>query len=409
MNFFVGEHYSLGLDFTKSSSVRENLPIISTASELAAFLCISPNQLRWLCFHKRLTTVDHYYRFILTSNSGKKRLIATPKPLMKRCQTRLNEHLLSAASVHEKACAYVSGKSIKDAALPHCNKDIVLRFDIANFFHNVSFSHVKAIFRNLGYNEGVATLLSLLCTTPHVRKRHWDLQDYYFCSIERHLPQGAPTSPTLSNCAMKTTDSILAKIAAKAGGEYTRYADDIFISLPDKSKVGYCISGVRHALDLSGFKLNHRKFRVMSRSRRQLVVGLTVNNRANITRSYRRRFRAFLHQCEKYCVYNYAAEYIRGVLSHVHSVNPYHENKYKQDFPWIEHLPKTSWGCLPKYEPKSIGVAADGGIVAWSTVHKRVVSLESGAPHSKPRTIVRDPQLRKAILRKYQRQVELLA
>jgi hypothetical protein len=185
----------------------------------------------------------------------------------------------------------------------------VLRFDLCDFFPSTRAERVRQYFRRIGWNRPAAKLLARLCTH------------------EGGLPQGAPTSPRLSNLVNYRLDARLAGMAAKLGGVYTRYADDITISFPDEGPAGgrsmehvgrdihtgrrapsaklernadtirYVTSFVRKVVEEEGYRLHRRKkLSVRRRHHRQVVTGLVVNDGVNLPRSTRRWLRAVAHR-----------------------------------------------------------------------------------------------------------------
>ena len=284
---------------------KQRLPEISKALELAAAIGIDSSELSWLCYHRGAALVDHYTRFAIPKRSGKTRIISSPKPRLRVAQSWVNAEILDKIDVHRAAFAFRPKRSIADNAYMHCKKAIVIRMDLQDFFPSVTFPRIRGIFRSFGYNDGVATMLALLCSEAPRMPLKMDVpgaagRTRYVALGERQLPQGACTSPALSNIVCRRLDKRLAGFAKKHGWTYTRYADDlVFSHADDKVDVGRLLGSVGHIIRDEDFRLNDDKTRVMRAHQRQTVTGLLVQDQPRVTRRDMRRFRAFLHQLQR--------------------------------------------------------------------------------------------------------------
>ena len=146
----------------------------------------------------------------------------------------------------------------------------------------------------------MATVLALICTEPDVDEIELDGQRLYAKRGPRRLPQGAPTSPAMTNLICLRLDQRLSGLAAKLGFTYTRYADDMTFSASGEpaKKAGALLKFVGEIVTAEGFTVHPDKTRVMRCHRRQEVTGLTVNERIAVPRDTLRRFRALLHRIE---------------------------------------------------------------------------------------------------------------
>jgi RNA-directed DNA polymerase len=121
----------------------------------------------------------------------------------------------------------------------------------------------------------------------------------------RCLPQGAPTSPALTNTLCLRLDRRIAGLAKRLGYRYTRYADDLTFSLPadhqGPPKVGALLGLVRRVVEAEGFRLHPEKTRVHRRGGRQQVTGLVVNGAGapRVPRQLRRQLRAAAHNLRR--------------------------------------------------------------------------------------------------------------
>ena len=142
-----------------------------------------------------------------------------------------------------------------------------------------------------------ATLLALICTeSPRVAVKHDD-RTYWVAAGDRALPQGACTSPTLSNLVSRKLDRRLSGASKKLGFTYTRYADDLTFSSDAAAakQLALLFARVRHIVKEEGFVVNEAKGRVQRKARRQSVTGVVVNDKPGVPREEVRRLRAILH------------------------------------------------------------------------------------------------------------------
>lgn len=177
-------------------------------------------------------------------------------------------------------------------------QDVVINVDLKNFFPTVSYARVKGLLAKLGYSEAIATVLALLCTEPDTQALQVDGKTYHVGNGARHLPQGAPTSPALSNLLAYRLDRRLSGMAQAFGYTYTRYADDLTFSAsgPAASRANQLIWAVEQIVQGEGFVVHPDKISVMRKGQQQRVTGIVVNQKASIDRGTLRRFRALLHQ-----------------------------------------------------------------------------------------------------------------
>ena len=222
-----------------------------------------------------------YRRFTIPKRSGGKRRISAPDAELKGLQRRILRRLLARLKAHPAATGFERGKSIVTNARAHQRQAVVLRFDLKDFFPSTGAKRIKRYFRRIGWNRRATRLL------------------LKFCTYEDGLPQGAPTSPRLSNLVNYRVDARLAGMAAKLGAVYTRYADDITISFADddSDRIHYVQRFVRRVIEAEGYQIHRRKkLSIRRRHHRQVVTGLVVNDRVNLPRATRRWLRAVEHR-----------------------------------------------------------------------------------------------------------------
>jgi retron-type reverse transcriptase len=342
----LGREVSAGLRFTdgdrqKLSSL--GLPILELPSDLAESIGISTGELAWLCYHRAAAGADHYWRFTIPKRSGGTRTISSPKPKLRRAQRWVLEHIINLLAVHDAATAFRQGASIAHNASHHVGKAVVIRIDLKDFFPSITFRRVKGLYQSFGYNEGVSTLLSLLTTESPRSVLTLDGKQNYVALGARQLPQGACTSPAISNLIARKIDKRAAGLASSRGFQYSRYADDlVFSHESETAPVGFLLDRVKRIVTEEGFTLNPGKTAVMRPSQRQAVTGVVVNTRAGVSRKDIRRFRAFLHQCTELGLEEMsrrldkdAANYARGYLAFVHMVNPEQAKRLVATAPWL--------------------------------------------------------------------------
>jgi hypothetical protein len=290
-----------------------NIHAFTTTIQLAEWLDCSPTQLDWLCgrYRSAENPATGFPRYALEWRRKRSgwRLLEKPMPKLKQVQRRLLHDFLQHLPPHEAVHSYRPGHSVADFVRPHAGKRIVMRLDLCNFFPSIRAARVHALFTMLGYPRPVARTLTGLCTSvpdldvlyhPAVKDlsadERWQIWQTY-CSA--HLPQGAPTSPMLSNLCAYRLDLRLAALARKLNADYTRYADDLAFSGGielERERRRFHVAVCRIVLE-EGFAMNTRKTRVMRLGTRQQLAGLVINAHPNIARREYERLKAILHNC----------------------------------------------------------------------------------------------------------------
>jgi RNA-directed DNA polymerase len=300
---YLGAGVSGGLDRATSDADRlrdTKLPIAHTALELAAAIGVSLAELRFLAFAREVSTTTHYRRFTIPKRSGGERTISAPMVRLKAVQHWILEHVLEPIALAEPAHGFVPGRSMVSNAVVHVGAAVVINVDLKDFFPTVTYRRVKGLFAKLGYSEQVATVLGLVCSEPDIVESTLDGITYYVARGPRRLPQGAPTSPAITNVLCRRLDNRIAGYARARGLTYTRYADDLTLSSKDPAiDVGAVLGFIRKVVAAEGFAVHPDKVRVVRRGRRQEVTGIVVNEKPGVVRAELRRFRALLFQIEK--------------------------------------------------------------------------------------------------------------
>ena len=345
---FLGYDVSAGLDYEGGNEElleEKGLPLLGDAADIATALEVEQGEVSWLAYHRVGSRIDHYSRFTIPKRTGGERVISSPKPRLRHAQEWLLEHVLARLEPHPAAKAFRPGASIVDNARAHSGRGIVIRFDVKDFFPSITLKRVKGLYKSLGYNEGIATILALLCTDAPRAPVVFDGERRYVALGSRQLPQGACTSPAISNLIATNLDKRLTGLAKKLGQEwvYTRYADDMFFSHPDAGvPVGGLLRTVEEIVKDEGFFVHEEKTAVMRQPHRQYVTGLVVNETPRVPRRELRRFRALLHQCETQGfeavterVGRNALSHARGYLSFVRMVTPGAAESFINRYPWL--------------------------------------------------------------------------
>jgi RNA-directed DNA polymerase len=285
---------------------RWQVPRWTTSAECAQALDLTEGELDWFAdsggWNRRAArSLRHYrYRWIPTASGGA-RLLEQPKPRLAELQRRVTRHVLDALPLHEAAHGFRKGRSAATCAAPHAGAALVVRMDLEGFFPTVSARRIHSLLLLAGYPEAVAKALSGLLTTS----TPVDVLTTAPCREARllnklggtHLPQGAPSSPAVSNAVTYNLDRRLAALADVLGATYTRYADDLAFSGSPGLPLHRLLPGMRKIVLAEGFRLRDSKTSVAAAHQRQRVAGLVVNSTPAVPREDYDDLRALLHNC----------------------------------------------------------------------------------------------------------------
>jgi RNA-directed DNA polymerase len=266
--------------------------------DIATLLDISLRQLTYHLFVVR--DAARYTKFNIAKSSGGVREIRSPATALKLIQKKLNQVLQCVYDPKQAVHGFVPGRSVVSNAKLHVGAKFILNIDLKDFFPAINFGRVRGLFMARPYSlpPEAATVLAQICC------------------FENGLPQGAPTSPIVSNMVCGRMDAHLQKLAQRYNCLYSRYADDITFSTNastfpkslartvtgtagEETVVG---SELEKALNSNGFQINVLKTRLQTRIRRQEVTGITINQFPNVTRQYVNQVRAMLHAWRKFGV-----------------------------------------------------------------------------------------------------------
>lgn len=278
------------------------LPVLKDALALATALGITLGELRFLGWNRVMSRISHYQRFAIPKKRGGERVISAPMPRLKRAQYWVLDNILARVALHPAAHGFVPGRSILSTALPHVGRPVVVNLDLKDFFPSIALPRVHGVFAQLGYCDNVARILALLCTELPAQQVQIDGQTLFVADGKRVLPQGAPTSPALTNVLCRRMDARLHGSAQKLGFDYTRYADDLTFSAKDAAAaktVGKLLWRVKQIIASEGFTVHPEKQEVMRPHQQQRVTGIVVNQRPSLDRKTLHRFRAVVQQVER--------------------------------------------------------------------------------------------------------------
>ena len=276
----------------------------------------------------------YYHPVKIPKGNGEFRQLYVPDDFLKSIQRSINDKLLCREEISPYATAYRPGGSTKVNANPHIGKPVLLKLDIRHFFDHLIYPIVKdKAFPAERYSEQNRVLLSLLCVYMDA------------------LPQGAPTSPTISNIIMKEFDNVVGSWCSDNGIAYTRYCDDMTFSGDfDPRPV---IQRVKFELKKMGLFLNDKKTVIVRKGQKHSVTGIIVIERLSVPSEYKKQLRQEMYYCMKFGIQSHLnsigcgeskEKYILtllGRINYVLSVEPQNEQmqKYKA---WLKEQQKKS-------------------------------------------------------------------
>ena len=245
---------------------------------------------------------SHYHKTRIPKGNGEYRELYIPDNELKAVQRKIAEKLLPLQQASPCATAYRPGGSTLVNARPHVGQPVLLKLDIRHFFDRIIYPDVKdKVFPIDQYSESNRILLAILC------------------SFHGSLPQGAPTSPGISNIIMKSFDDTVSEWCMVQQIHYTRYCDDMTFSGDfEPPAVAFFVEG---ELRKRGFFLNRKKTVAVKDGQKKTVTGIVVNEKMNVSSDYRRKIRQEMHYCMKY-----------GISAHLFRIgNAMDEKQYLQN------------------------------------------------------------------------------
>jgi RNA-directed DNA polymerase len=251
------------------------LPPLTSPTVLASILGVSPK----LITAMGRSPERYYRRFTIPKKSGGERTILAPRSFLKAVQYYILRFVLESQPFSAFTMGFVRGRGIVHNARLHVGSAFVLNVDIQDFFGSVTLAQVRRLYDRLGFPVSTADALAQLCT------------------FHGSLPQGAPTSPALSNLVFADADRTIAELAGESQLTYSRYADDLSFSGAHPIRKSLP-SELSRLLAGHGFRLNPAKTRFAGPGQAKYVTGLVVNVRPQVDRRTRRKLRAMFHQAQ---------------------------------------------------------------------------------------------------------------
>lgn len=285
-----------------------DVPVIYNSTHLSGLVGYKKKYLNKAALHTK-----YFYRdFEILKKNGKKRPISEPLPSLKEIQHWILTNILYKRPVSPFAKAYKPNVSLIENLKFHKNQPKVFTLDLENFFPSITVESVEKVFFGLGYTKAVSDLLSKLCTRDGT------------------LPQGAPTSPYLSNLIFEEADAAISEYCIKQKIRYTRYADDLSFSGDfDENEL---LDKVTEAIEKLKLKINASKTKLMTPDRRQTVTGIVVNDKPQVVFHKRNELRQAMYYIQKFGIDEHREykeinqanflEHLLGKINFVLQINP---------------------------------------------------------------------------------------
>lgn len=303
-----------------------NVPVIYNLRHLRRIFGIKKSDQNNLFGESRSNS---YKVFYIPKKAGGYRKIEAPKDELYKIQKWIKINILDKINISENAKGFKKNTSILENAKQHVAKEVVINIDLRDFFPSIKYSNIFKFYIYIGYTKEVSHLLTQLCT-----------------NARNVLPQGAPTSPGLSNIVCLKLDKRLSELAKKAGGSYTRYADDITFS-GNKNIIGI-VSLAKKIIQEEGYEINDKKFRIRYSNQAQIVTGLTVNKKINVSKKlikelenaiyYSKKFGVDQHMVNINCNRLYYKEHLYGIAYFIKMINKEKGLKYLNELDTIDWI-----------------------------------------------------------------------
>lgn len=312
--------------------ISKNLPIIYNSYHLAGLVGYKHSYLS-----RAIISTDFFYRkFKIQKSNGNYREISEPLPSLKEIQYFILKEILYTQKVSRYCKSYIPKKKFREYLKYHTNEKEVLTLDIQDFFPSIKYNSILTYFIELGYAKDVSYFLANLCTyTPKTNKG--EKSDI----TKRFLPQGAPTSPYLSNLILLNFDNLVSKFCSDNDIKYTRYADDMTFSgnsIPKENLIYF----VQAELNKIGLKLNRDKINFMKQNVPQIVSGVIINKKTQLPKEERNKIRNIMFYISKFGLEDhlkktnetrdYFVHHLLGRIQYALTLNPsdLELKKYKQ-------------------------------------------------------------------------------
>ncbi|RHW64357.1 RNA-directed DNA polymerase [Clostridium botulinum] len=286
------------------------LPKIYDINSFSTEIGLSPTILYLLSQKQDLFYKNTY----IPKRDGSNRQISIPSISMKLVQKWIKVKILDKLYISGMSMAFRKGNSygIKKNAELHRYDLYILKIDLTDFFHSIDRMRIFYLFKGIGYNNLISNILTNLCT------------------YKERLPQGAVTSPVLSNLVCEKMDKRLSGVASKRGISYTRYADDMYFSCDDEILLRKTQSMIYEIIEDEEFKINNKKVKFMGPSSRKCITGLVINDsKVVVPREMKRKVRVMIHHAIATGDYS-KVDSIKGYISFISSIEKDYENRIKK-------------------------------------------------------------------------------
>ena len=254
-----------------------SLPEMTSIEEFAQLLRLPKDYLNQFIKNN----AKFYHEFKVAKKTGGYRRIKQPHKELKAIQRWILRNILDQLQPSPYCKGFIKNCSNLDNATPHQQKQYILNIDLENFFDHVPASHIYTIFNSVGYPKKLAFQMTKICTLGNC------------------LPQGAPTSPALSNLATVRLDYRIGKFCEKNALTYTRYADDISISGNKSVAIKKADWFVERVITEEGYRINKDKRKISGPRVKREVTGLVINNKVGIGRKKYNYYRTMIFNLYK--------------------------------------------------------------------------------------------------------------
>nr|WP_238568259.1 reverse transcriptase family protein [Nonlabens ulvanivorans] len=280
----------------------------------------------------QLSSPPYFYRkFSIKKKNNSERILYEPLPSLKEIQNWILNEILYKCKVSRYAKAYVPKRSIKEHTIYHTDEKMVLTLDIKNFFNSIRFSDVEKMFIEIGYSKRISNLLTKLCF------------------LNGELPQGASTSPYISNLILLQFDKNVSDYCMVNKLKYTRYADDLaFSGLLNPKEIETLVK--KNLSDL-GLELNEAKTKLMKPNDPQIISGIIVNKKPQIPKRTRNKLRNEMFYIKKFGLADHMAKtnqtkanylkHLMGKINYLIQINP-RDKEFNEYYSYLRTLDKAS-------------------------------------------------------------------
>lgn len=274
-NGYSAENITRCLDYAQPL-ITKGLPVIYNTSHLSALVGYNTSYIKKAAKYPK----SYYRQFSIIKKDGTPRIVSEPLPSLKEIQIWILNEILYQNKVSRYAKAYIHKRGIKDHVKYHTKSSKVLTMDIKKFFDSIEFELVEKLFIKMGYSSNISNLLTKLCY------------------LDKSLPQGAPTSPYITNILLLEFDERVSEYCRERKIKYTRYSDDLAFSGSIK-KIAL-IKFIKQELSRLKLKINNSKTRLMRQNQQQIISGLIVNEKIQVPKAERNKIRNQMFYIKKF-------------------------------------------------------------------------------------------------------------